>query len=1206
MTDSQPSKTARLDQFLDSSRGRVPLAVVGVVLLVSSVLVVGYAATQDDPEPNTDAQLALEQTEANVQTVIRDSTRRATDRAAAEPLTAPAGSEFGSVLNDSDGKLAGDPFRNYVRALVYLDVRENLALAGREEGTVETTVTLPEITNATEFREAIGRVRLDGDETELDVALSNITITAISDGRVIERRETTVEVTVPIPLFGVHDRVSAYQRAIDEAPVYKPGFAQRFNARIYALGWARGWAQNYRAPVAEVLANRHIEPSANAALYRTQQDIFGAADPNLRSAVRLGWACMALKDGAAMFDNYAGDRGLSYGDFSYDDEENTFAYNDSVQVPVPDDIAGGLCSGAHLLHDQFTEGHPASPSPVDLLGGTDLLGQTETVDVGELAYLPLAEMTNPAFEYSFEDAVQRVFTIEGAVDAETTVRENLDLEVTCDSRSPGPVSRDTTRTVQTDNRTQPRETDEHYYEYHSRITVQVTANRTCGTGESAVEVSDTDRYSMRVRTLVREEEASPTARIDDVNPGTAIAPAHKYRPGPAGWGPTAFPNYEGAPEQVTAAIVGGVSTERHQQWLDERLRQTNYEDGPPDVGVFETTEAVELDYDSLLGEASLTAVLTEDIIDLQERASAVETTYERRELLTGNPLRLLGQELNATLKTEAIERDSPYESVGQKAVYEARYNYYQTLLDRLKDLESAHDTATGELTDRLSGVDDSLTNVTRFLQQGLSEDHQNRPTFTASNLTGPLSYEVSGAPTYLLSTETVDSDRVPAVDKGVEFAPLRIKNRNVIDMPYDDVINGILSTVAEWVPGLSGTPDATITLRMAGDVLSAGDIALAANEAGRTTPRNDTYLQESSQFETDLARFENNVEETLETFRTTVTEQTVAGLYPSPATECLLYDQGDEDYPGEDQCAAVANEQDQLETQVAVATRAVESGVKAALGPYDTPESARLIGHGNITEYISENVTRELNASTFHPNGEFRNGYHDSHWVARVDSAVRPAVTTASALSVEIGTVEQAERLDEAMQAALTNATTDIVEGRAETASEQIGARVGERWLGNTQGTRPRVARVPAGLPLLPIPGKWIATANAWEVEVAGEYARFTVSTNMSTPTDTTGLTYVRENRTVTREIAGETRTLGRVEEIAFDAQTVLLVATPPGVGVGDRGGPDPECSETYPHVGRVDPDDERDCSTAGTTNHELPPGESNRQVVYSDANTPS
>lgn len=1179
MTDPTSATTSRLDPRLDDSRGMIPLAVVGVILLLSSVLVVGYVVTQDDPEPDIDAQLALAQTEANVQTVIRDSTRRATDRAAAEPLTQPAGTDFGSALNGSDDGLADDPFRNYVRALIYLKVRKNLELAGREDGVVETNVTLPEIATATDFREAIKRVRLDNRETELDVSLSNVTITATYDGAVIEQRETTVDVTVPTPLMQVHDRVSEYQRAIDEAPVYKPGFAQRFNARIYALGWARGWAQNYRAPVAEVLANRHIEPSANAALYRTQQDVFGAADPDLRSAVRLGWACMALKDGAAMFDNYAGDRGLSYDDLSYDEQTNTFAYNDSMQIQVPENSTGGLCSGAHLLHDKLTEGQPSSPGPLDLLGDTDLLGQTETTDIGTLAYLPLAEMMTPDFEYSFQNAVQRIFTIEGAVDAETTVRDDLDIDVTCDTGSPGPVSRDATRTVQTEDRTQLQETDEHYYQYQSSITVQVTARWTCGTGENAHDVSDTDSYSLRVRTVVREEEASPNARIDDINPGTRIASEYKYRPGPPGWGPTAFSNYQGAPAQVTDAILGGISTDSHQQWLDDQLRQTNYGAGPPEEGTFETTDTVELDYERLFGDVALTGVLTDDIIDLQERASAVEIAYERRDLLTGNPVRQLREELNGTLKEERIERDDAYDSVGQKAVYEARYNYYRTLLDRLTDLEDAHNTATGALTDRLSGVDSSLTNVTQFLQQGLREDAQNRPTLASSNLTGPLSYEVSGAPTYLLSTETVDSDRVPAVEQGVDFAPLRAKNRNVIDMPYDDVINGILSTVAEWVPGVSGTPDATITLRMAGDVLSAGDIAIEAHEEGNATGRNDTYLQEPAQFETDLARFENNVEETLETFTTVTAEQTVTGLYPSPVTECLLYDPGDDHHPGRSQCAGEADEQERLRTLVANATSAVESGVRAALDPYDTPKAARLIGHGNMTEYIVENVTRELDEPTFHEYEKFQHGYDESHWPVLVDSAVRPAVTSASALSVEIGTVEQAERLDASMQTALTNATTDLVEGRVETVSEQIGARVGERWLGNTKGTRPRVARVPAGLPLLPIPGQWIATANAWEVEVAGEYARFAVSTNMSTPPDTTGLTYVRENRTVTREIAGNTRTLGSVEEIAFDTQTVLLVVTPPGVGVGDRGGPNPECSETYPHVGPVDPDDERDCS---------------------------
>ena len=1182
------NSTGCLERIRDSNRAMIPLAVIAVLLLVSSVLLVGYLETRPEPEPNVDVERALDQTEATTQAVVRDSSLRGTELAATQPLTEPADTEWGAVLNESGAGLASDPFENYLRALIYLEVKKDLPLASKERGAVETTVTVPEISNSTSFSAAINRVTLEDRETELAVSLSNVTITATHDGAVVAERETTIEVTVVTPVMQLHDRVSAYQYAIDEAPLHERGFTQRFNARTYAIGWARGWAQNYRAPVGEVLANRHIEPSANAALYRTQQDIFGAADPALRNSVRLGWTCMGLKDGEAMFDEYMADRdGISYSALEYDDETRELAYNDSYRAEIPEDVTGGLCSGAHLLVDQVTEQHPPSPSAMELIGGTDRLQENETVDIGETASLPLIEMADPDFQYSFENAIQRIFTINGTVDATTnTDDEDFDIDLSCDSRyRSGDVSRNASRSVQTTDRTVLDDVAERYYEYESEVRVHVAAERPCYTqdGNESTTERDSASYSIELTTVVREEEGSPFAKIDGVNPESDIHHAYRYNPGPHDWGHTQFNNYDGAEKQVTTALTGGTSKGSHEQWLDDRLSGTNYEEDPPNREIFETTRTVELDYDRLLDDFQLKAAMADDIVSLQETTAAVEAEFERSELATGNPMEYLLENLEETVKAEYIDESSShtYENVGEKALYEARYMYYLTVVERLTELADAHDSATGELDDRISDVDDSLGNATQYLEQGIQEDDPEPESLLSSDLTQNVSYAVSGSPTYLLSEETVETDRVPPVDSETEFASLRAKNTNTIDMPYDEVVNEILEFVLGIVPGVSATPDAEITLRMAGDVLSAGELAVDAQADADRADRNDTYLDDGQRFEADVERFEKNVAKALDAFEENVTKQIVTGLYPSPATECLIYDRSlsDDRYPGWESCSEVSEEQAELDDLVHSATEAVRTGVETALEPYDTAETALLIGEGNATGYLVENVTRELDDAAFYQYNEFDEEYNDEQWREFVASAVHPAVLSASARSVEIGSVDQAEQLDMDIQNALGNATDDLVEDRVEHVSEMIGETVGERWLGNTQGSANRAARVPAGLPLLPIPGKWVATANAWDVEVAGEYARFEVSANMATPAQTTELTYVRENLTVTRDIAGEERTLGSVEPISFDSRTILLVVTPPGVGVGDRDSTNPECSATYPDVGPVDAEEERTCS---------------------------
>ena len=1155
----------------------VPLAVIGVLLLLSSVMLVGYMETREEPEPTVDATLAVELTESAMQSTVRDSTQRATETAATQPLTAPSDTDWGDVLNESG---RGDPFENYLRALIYLEVESDLKLAGQHRGSVETNVTVPSVDNPSEFEDAIERVDLDTEKTNMTVAIDNVTITATHRGGVIDQRETTVEVTVATPIVQLHDRVEQYQYAIDDAGITERGFTQRFNARTYAIGWARGWAQNYRAPVGEVLANRHVEPSANAALYRTQQDVFGDADPNLRDATRLGWTCMALRDGEAMFDEYMSDReGMDYAGLSYDDETREFTYNESYAVEVPEGAADRLCSSAHFVLDQYIEQHPQSPDVMELIGGTDLMQETETLEVGETAYVPLVEMVDPDYQYSFANAIQNIFTIEGAVTAETT-EDTLSLDLSCDpGYSPGSISRDSSTQITTTEREEIGYENERYYEYDSEISVEVTAERTCYelNGNGTKEQMDSDDYAIEVSTTVREEETAPGAMIDGVNPLSEVDPDYKYSPGPEEWG--LFNNYDGAEEEVTEAILGGVSRASHELWLEDKLEKTDYERNVPDDDAFETTQRVALDYDVLLGGFKLKAEMADDIATLQEVTAEVELEFERHELVSDNPLTQLREELKAQVKQKYIDESytHEYENVGEKALYEARYMYYLTVLEHLETLEDAHDSGVGELEDRVSAVDDSLGDATEFLTQGIREEESEPDAFDSPALTDNVSYEVSGSPTYLVSDGAVDSERVPPVEHGTEFAPLRTKNTNFVNMPYDEVITGMVDRALEIVPFLSTNPDAEITLRMAGDVLAAAELATAAQEEAENQDRNDTYLDDQQLNEDDIDEFRANVEHSIEEFEANLTKQIVAGLYPAPEAACVMYDQSFEHdrYPGWSDCHDI---DDDLEALLEQAGDTVESAVEDALKPYDPSTTALKIGDGNATEYIVENVTHALDESEYFDYDEFAGKYHSEQWEELINSAVRPAVPTASAMSVTIGNVTEAEELDEAIHGAVGNATEDLVENRVEDVSEQIGTRVGEKWVGNTERTQHRAARIPAGLPLLPVPGKWVATVNAWDIEVAGEYARFEATANMGTPAGATELTYVRENMTVEREIAGSQRELGSVEEIAFDARTVLLVVTPPGVGVGDRNDENPECSPTYPHVGEVVPAAENEC----------------------------
>lgn len=105
---------------------------------------------------------------------------------------------------------------------------------------------------------------------------------------------------------------------------------------------------------------------------------------------------------------------------------------------------------------------------------------------------------------------------------------------------------------------------------------------------------------------------------------------------------------------------------------------------------------------------------------------------------------------------------------------------------------------------------------------------------------------------------------------------------------------------------------------------------------------------------------------------------------------------------------------------------------------------------------------------------------------------------------------------------------------------------------------RGAASELPAGVPIVPIPGEWFATANVWVVSVQGGYERFAVTAPRATPAANGSVTYVREAAPVALDVDGDGRAerLGRNREVTLSADTGVLVVVPPGPpGVGDTDG---------------------------------------------------
>lgn len=1155
MTDwRETAPDSPIRAFLTDSKAMIPLALVGVLLLVGALLFVSHVDTQDEPDENVDVSVAIEQTESVVQTTIRKQTQATADTVAAQPLTNPNyHSEWGEVLlaTPLDDR-TGSPFNRYLRAMVYLDVADDLAAAGQTVDDVNTTVTLPSVESADDLDRAIGDVTIDErDPGELQVTLENVTITATRDGTVLKESTRSVETTVVSPIYQLHDRVETYQDALD-AGVTETGFSQRFNARIYAIGWMRGWAQNQRAPVVEVMANRHIEPSANAALYRTQQDVFGAADPALGNAVSQGWACMAMQDGEALIG----------------ESDSSLGVNLDQYDGLSDIDADDLCDASqYLLGDQLTGEPPAAPDVTDLLGEAPRMNETDELAVGELSHAPITELADPTQPDSFEQALARAFTIDTAVETTAEIVE----ESICDDPN--------TEEEPTVLHPRGKLSEDPGVFFYGEATVHIPMD--CG------EFGDT--RIVDIETTISTDEAQPTANITSLIDDPEIETM--YERGPASSPasepvPVQYRNFHEVDTAVSMAAFGAPPDTQpvvaYRTWASIALEDEELHSRTGVANELSTTERVELG-SQVYAEEGIYKLLTDDIEHIRSEVAALSITYERSAMLETDdegPFEQLRAEVESK-RDDLLTRDAPFKNVGHLAAYETRYSYFELLDAYLAVMAETQTSAVDAIDEELKDVDSSIDDAMTFLHQGITAGEPDPIPIESSTLTDNITYEVSGSPTYLVDAN-VTRDELPPVPENETFVPMTMKNENHLNLPYDEVIDGILSRLADVIG--FGDPDAKLTFRMAADVLDAGELALAADAADDNDRIEEREVMGESLFTNSLNDVEDGVEEAIEEFETQAATEITLQVYPDIAACALLEAEGllnslvgqqiADRYPNKSECLEIEDQYDdpaEIKAEIRDARAAILDHIRAVLAEDDsTAARARTIGEGEITPRLQERLSNEFASDAYRP-PELEDRYGPAAWENHVTGAVPQAVTHASSMDVEVGDAETVEFIDESIQAALANVSDDILDGRFDDGFDFDLDDEFQDWVGNWGGNQKRPARVPAGLPLLPIPGKWKVTVNAWDINVAGEYARFELTANMGTPDTPTGTTYVREDQRVEQEIAGEERLLGAVEPIAFEGRSHLIVVVPPGVGVGDRDDENPECAATYPEVGVID-----------------------------------
>nr|WP_256400025.1 hypothetical protein [Haloarchaeobius litoreus] len=725
----------------DDDRARVPFAILGVLLLVSSATLVATLTTRPPGGAEADGDAAMERADAAVTTALRAAVQRAAQNAATDPVVSPANTTYGRVLNESR------PFRDALELRVHRQARRALASVDARAGDSRATADLPAVDGPADARAAIERVSLarTGNGT-VSVAISNVSVTLWRHDRAVDRRTETVRFTSVTPVLIAHDRVTEYERRLNRGPTDGAGLGQQFASRLYAWTWARGYAQFGGLPVDNVLGNRHVSLSANEAALATQRGVFGASDDAGRRA--LGRARARLLAQEAL-DQTPGETGISPGQWTnlvLGDLDGSFANADPAAPAVPET---GTPSTTH-------------EDPV-------------TVGVNESATDAFRRLLDDEDGPTVERLVRRTYS--AAVRVHATTRQ-VGATTSPPAVPPGAGwerrGSHTTRAISVTSGSAPVPSRPsgatRFLTYERVVTVTETTTTVWVRGANRTEVERTANRSYRVGVAV---DATPAT----LAPGPDGRVAGAFQPGGVLGGETpsdvrqhvrSVVDNRGGPDAVATAAATGR--------LDES--PTVVFGTPPD-------------------DAADTAYLAAATLRDRTRNRSVTTT--RGALVTSaTPAASLADDIAAD-RHALVSAGDPYPSVADRLRTAARAAYIDQLLGELESRAGATDRSRDGMDEVLSNHGHSLAEADATMDASANASRPGAPTFGSDGPVGPVSFEVAAAPSYLVTSE-LDTDRLRAV-RGDGFAPLTARNLNLFAVPYSEAGRTVTRQVDEGASG---------------------------------------------------------------------------------------------------------------------------------------------------------------------------------------------------------------------------------------------------------------------------------------------------------------------------------------------------------------------------------------------------------------------
>jgi|GEM_PF-2427797 hypothetical protein len=1154
--------TGPRDDFLEDTRARIPFSLIALVLLVTSQSIVFVLATREEATVDRDPQLAIERTEDAAQTALTSAVRDATIRAGRAPVLEAANTPYGQVLvPPGETRASADSdavFERYVKLLIYMEARERLRRTNQTiRGETRTNVTIDPVESPSDAEAAIDSVSLYvgnmsyGEATSEDVGYGNVKVTLedvsfrmTRDGERLQSGTRDINTTVATPLFDLHNRTQEYERQLNmdfrEGATSEPtpeGLGDYTAMYAYPFAYTRAQGQSLGEPHARVLAPRHLEVLANEGIYHAQRRVFGSDDRFSEQMLTRGWGRALAEDQRRGYETVDG--------------------KSSSVARVMDSITdSGFRSGSNYIYEDIGTNAQAladEPAWEDIVRRENHLGTNHTLSLEQEAKTVYGNLT---VDGGIDRAIDRVYEVDvgydddvekqaivGDADADFQSLEGRYVDVTNVERLVDPDA----------------DTPEVDY-YLIEVMFQ---------GWFLDENDELHQVAFNVDLTVHGEHG----------PDTLVEQKgieYDYESGPTtSWYDSniqADADGNDIPRKAVVELLPGVSDfSTAESELEAYIRSQTTDSG----SVTDTDDLVEIIADdSATVQAApadreeLRGRVAADLDGFRDETGSVSTTVTRRELLSGtasntdqfteghgeSPLRNLSRQLGDRSWVYGIVDGPHYDGAAEKVRAEVRKYFVDRLRTRLNDTSRRHEAAMSRLDERVerpSGT--SLFNATTAVKPWLTSGpvdttatyHPGDETAVRGTV-GPDLLEgtnitPNSAPNYM-TFDTLDISTVPATGSpSAGYYPAAYNTSQPYASPY------------EGHPYRSG-----VELRVAAEVLSAGKAAdsLATDpnwDGGSVSDLNASLASERD------------------------------AIVAHAATEAARPFSG---IAASDIRSALSNELSSYgstERQVVVLARSDAALSEIAENTSETFDRPDALQYTYLDRSFQEHLTSSIRFG--------------------IEDAVRGRGTGLSDGRVSGQTAQETRQLGRALRTELNESTLRIHEQRAEQAGEDLRNTTtvagADDWLesdlsvplSNTSELAPGYAQTqwevaPAGTPsgmLLPgVPGWQELRANVWQLTLAGTYPRFTVTASAGTTRDTPAAEYVREDASVSVDIDGTERRLGRNTAISFETKVSIVGAVPGDrLGIGSKAGKADYCSDSWDVAGPVsDPTVFGDCES--------------------------